>query len=119
MLSLAGNTREITKVRVYSTSTAYKDYTRGEYVNMKVYPGQRVVFYHNSSRWWCYCTLATRIDTSVGQGAACKITVPTSAIGPDSLWMDGYYNGQHPYDSMYLSSSTSWLLLVPYSELGE
>ena len=108
-LSLTSVTGGLKKLRVYSSSSTYTDYT--SYTNVPVYEGQKVVFYHDNSKGWSYRDLSSNIGALIdlGTGPACRLIVPVSATGPAtlSMYVNTQTSGYSQLDFSWTSSSSS------------
>ena len=118
-LTLDGFFENISKVTTYkpdgSIGKQYKNPT--DFQNpMTAYAGGKVVFTHSSSRYWSW------IDTSgyshsLGTGASCYCTVPSSASGSGVLCVI-IGNGYVDYFSLSISSTTGWCKSIASFALG-
>lgn len=95
------------KVRVYSDANTYQDYT--SYNNIGVTPGQKVVFFHDSTNDWYYNDTEGR--TSLGTGECCYITVPSNATGSATLTITSGYLDNNYYELLnyYGDLGTGWI----------
>ena len=108
ILRFDGYSKRITQVKVYDGDGVLSNVYDGDDVEELIYciPGGKVVFIHNAESGWRYNDIHDNCNI-VGEGASCKIAVPSEASGLAGLCISGSYSDY--YDGFYFSLSTGWI----------